>query len=166
MQNEFAEPRVALEGQPEQILSLTLVPVGGRTTDEPADRRRRCGARVERDIDINPRCVNIPVENISKRPSARPLLDDQRGEYKTEMLAEPLTHVDQIIAAALETETPACRDRTWRQPALSTRGWRILRGALGARSIFHGRFEHRHFAPLTSIAAAAAVSRRCTGPGT
>ena len=36
VQDEFAEPRVALEGQPEQILRFALVPIEGRSMDKPA----------------------------------------------------------------------------------------------------------------------------------
>ena len=83
---------------------------------------------------------------------------------KIEILAEPLTYVDQVIATALEMATlrvviESCGNRPL--PRAAGEVWRTL----SANSAFEGGIEHRHFAPSTSHSGRSGRQQALQGPG-
>ncbi len=107
VQNEFAEPGMTLESQPEQILDFAFVPVDRRAMHQATDGGHRRDARVELELDVHPWRIGVLVEHVDERPArSRPLFDDQRSERKNEIPTKPLADFDQVIERALEPANP------------------------------------------------------------
>jgi len=144
MKDEFPKPRVAFELQAKQVFGFAFMPVCRRSMNKAADGRH-CGRnRIEFGFDVNPRRVRALVKNIQERPAiVGQLFNDQGRERKTQIAAEPLANLDQLIAPAIQPTNSPMLIKCGGDPALP---YIVAQCSeiFGSPRIFGDRLEHFH----------------------